>query len=75
MLAGDWHPAMVDMLLTHGKKQLCAYCHYSNLYRLIKLSFSLFRPSGKMESDKTCDQSHPFHALHGCIFTRSQIFA
>ena len=57
VLAGDWHPAMVDLLLTYGKRQLYAYCHYSNwpahLYRLIKFFFSLFRASSKIESDRT----------------------
>ena len=40
-----------DLLLTHGKRRSCVYCHYSNLpahlYRLISLSFLLFRVSSK----------------------------
>ena len=36
-----------DGVLTHGKRQSCAYCQYSNLpthlYRLISLSFLPFR--------------------------------
>ena len=34
-------------VLTHGKRQLCAYCQFSNLpahlYRLISLSFFTFQ--------------------------------
>ena len=38
-------------VLTHGKRQSCEYCQYSNLhaylYRLISLSFLSFRVSSK----------------------------
>ena len=39
------------LFLTHGKRQSCAYCQYSNLpahlHRLISLSFLTFRVSSK----------------------------
>ena len=51
--------------LTHGKRQSCAYCQYSNspahLYRLISLSFLPFRVCSKKKTlIRLCNLSLPW---------------
>ena len=51
-------------VLTHGKRQSCAYCRYSNLpaqlYRLISLSFLPFRVCSKKQTlIRLCNLSLP----------------